>query len=187
MYYLLSILLGLLPEVLYFTLFLIYTKNLKEKKIKLFLLIGIAYFLCMLIQQYNFIFYVLHLFTFYAILKFLYKNKIQLIDVFIIVLPCLWLSILSFVLINFTKNDLSNYVFIYIIQRLLMFAPFVFRQKFNFYYKKYCNLWNRNDKERRPIKSITLRNISLILLNSVIFFLNIIIMNIIKFIQEMRC
>ena len=46
MYYLVSILFGLIPEVLYFTLFITYTKNIKEKRIKLILLISIAYFLC---------------------------------------------------------------------------------------------------------------------------------------------
>ena len=44
MYYLLSIVLGLIPEVLYFTLFLSYTKNLKGKKIRLFVLTFILYF-----------------------------------------------------------------------------------------------------------------------------------------------
>lgn len=187
MYYLLSILLGLLPETLYFTLFLIYAKNLKEKKVRLFLLIGIAYFCCILIKEYNILFYTLHIFSFYLVLKILYKKKVQIIDIFLITLAYLWLSFLSFILMNFTKNDLSNYALIYIIQRTLLFLPFIFKNKFNNWYKQYYSLWNRDKSNPKVLKSITLRNISLILLNSVIFFLNIIIMNIIKFIQEMRC
>ena len=182
MYYVLSVLLGLIPEVLYFTLFISYTKN-----IKLFLLISVAYFACMLIQEYQIICYILFIILIYLILKLLYKNKTQIIDIFMIGVSYLWLSILSFILMHFTNKDLSNYAIIYFIQRILLFLPFIFKNKFNILYKKYYKLWNRNDNEKRPIKSITLRNISLILLNSIIFFLNIIIIDIINFIKEMGC
>lgn len=181
MYYLLSILLGLIPEVLYFTLFLIYTKNLKSKKLKLFLSIAIVYFMCILIQQWKILFYILFIVLVYLCLKLLYKNKTQIIDIFIIMISHLWLAILSFILIFFVKKDMSNYVFVSIIDRILLFSIFIFKNKFNKIYKLYCKLWNRNDKEKRPIKSITLRNVSLILLNSFIFFLNIAIINIINF------
>lgn len=183
MYYVLSILLGLIPEVLYFTLFLIYTKNLKEKRIKLFFLIAIVYFLCILIQQWQILFYILLIALIYLCLKFLYKEKTQIVDIFVIMISHLWLAILSFVLIFFVKDDYSNYVLVSIIDRILLFSIFIFKNKFNKIYKLYCRLWNRNDKEKRPIKSITLRNISLILLNSFIFFLNIAIINIMNFIK----
>lgn len=177
---LLSILLGLIPEVLYFTLFITYTKDIKEKRIKLFLLISISYFLCILVQKLQILFYVLLIVLIYICLKLLYKNKTQIIDVFVISIAYLWISILSFILILFVKQDMSNYVFISILDRILLFSIFIFRNKFNKLYKLYCKLWNRNDKEIRPIKSITLRNTSLILLNSFIFFLNIAIINIIN-------
>ena len=83
-------------------------------------------------------------------------------------------------MLTLLKEDTSNYYYLYVIDRFLLFMPFIFKNKFNVIYKKYCNLWNRNDKEKRPIKSITLRNISLILLNSFIFIANITIINIIK-------
>ncbi len=183
MYYILSILLGLIPEVLYFTLFITYTKNIKEKRIKLFLLISIAYFLCILIIQYQVIFYMLFVVLIYIILKLLYKNKVQIIDIFIISIAYLWMLILSFALMIFVKKDLSNYMFIYTIQRILLFFPFIFKNKFNMIYKKYYKLWNRNDKETRPIKSITLRNISLILLNIFIFGMSIMFINIMNFLK----
>ena len=180
MYYLLSILFGLIPEVLYFTLFLIYTKDLKEKKIRLFFLITIAYFLCMLIQKYKLIFYISIIVAIYMILKILYKHKVQIIDMFIISLGGLWMTIASAVLFIFLKPDYSNYYLLYVINRLLLFAPFIFHNKFNILYKKYCKLWNRNDKEKRPIKSITLRNISLIVMNFAIVITNMIIVKIIE-------
>lgn len=183
MYYILSILLGLIPEVLYFTLFITYTKNIKEKRIKLFLLISIAYFLCMLIKQYEVIYYILFVILVYMILKMLYKKKIQIIDIFVFSISTLYLTLLSYICFVFLKEDYSNYYFLYVLDRIGMCLPFIFRNKFNIIYKKYCKFWNRNDNEKRPIKSITLRNISLIIINIVICFMNIYAISIIKFLM----
>ena len=173
MYYLISILFGLIPEVLYFTLFITYTKNIKEKRLILFILISIVYFFCMLIQQYKLIYYLLFVVLVYFSLKILYKKKIQIIAIFIISLAETIILFLSYFCFLCIKKDLSNYYLFYAIDRILLFSIFIFRNKFNVIYKKYCKLWNRNDKEKRPIKSITLRNISLILMNLVIAFMNL--------------
>ena len=183
MYYLISILLGLIPEVLYFTMFLIYTKNIKEKKFRLFLFMSIIYFICMLVQQYQIIYYVLFIGLVYLLLKILYKDKTQIIDLFVISLSSIYLTILSYICFIFLNKDLSNYYFLYILDRIFLIIPFIFRNKFNILYKKYCNLWNRNDKIKRPIKSITLRNISLMIINFAIFFMNIYAISIINFIK----
>lgn len=180
MRFLFSVLLGLLPEVLYFTLFIIYTKNIKEKRLKLFLLICVIYFICLFIQKWQTLYYVILIALIYIILKIMYKKKVQIIDIFIISLMCLWITFLSFVMIFFIKEDYSNYWQLYIINRVLLFLPFLIKDKFNILYKKYYKLWNRNDKEERPLKSITLRNISLILLNSFIFFMNMTLINMIN-------
>lgn len=181
MYYILSILLGLIPEVLYFTLFISYTKNIKEKRVKLFLLISIAYFLCILVQEYQILYYIVLIALIYFTLKFLYKEKVQIIDIFIISFAYLWLAILSAILLMFLNNN--NFVFLSIIDRIFLYLPFIFKSKFNVIYKKYYKFWNRNDAEKRPIKSITLRNISLILLNGLILLLNITIINIVNFLK----
>lgn len=180
MYYLLSVILGLIPEVLYFTLFLTYIKNLKEKRIILFFLIAVAYFLCLLVQQLVTLYYIVLMVLIYIILKLLYKSKTQIIDIFIISLMCLWITVLSFISILCVTPDHSNYWVIYVIARILLFAPFIFKNKFNTLYKNYCKLWNRNDTEKRPVKSITLRNISLIILNGFILFINVTIANMIN-------
>lgn len=62
MIYIISMLLGMIPEVLYFTLAIIYTKNIKTKRIKLFLLIALSYILCIMIIKYELLFYVLFIF-----------------------------------------------------------------------------------------------------------------------------
>lgn len=183
MYHLLSILLGLIPEVLYFTLFLVYTKQLKEKRFKLFFLIAIAYFICLLLRQLVILYYIVLIALIYIILKVLYKSKTQVIDIFIISLMCLWITLLGFVSILCFEDNYSNYWVVYAVDRILLFLPFIFKDKFNVLYKKYCKLWNRNDKEKRPIKSITLRNISLILLNGFVFFMNITIVNMINYMK----
>ncbi len=170
---LISVVLGLLPEVLYFTMFLICTKDIKEKRIKLGLLISIAYVLCMFIQKYKVIYYVLFIALVYAILKLLYKEKTQIIDVFTFSICFGYLCILSSMFYGLSKYFNINYYFCSILLRISMFLPFIFKNKFNKLYRKYCNLWNRNDDIKRPIKSITLRNISLILLNSLILFINL--------------
>lgn len=180
MRFLFSVLLGLLPEVLYFTLFIIYTKNIKEKRLKLFLLICVIYFICLFIQKWQTLYYVILIALIYIILKIMYKKKVQIIDIFIISLMCLWITFLSFVMLFFIKEDYSNYWQLYIINRVLLFLPFLIKDKFNILYKKYYKLWNRNDKEERPLKSITLRNTSLILLNSFIFFMNMTLINMIN-------
>lgn len=183
MRFLLSIVMGLIPEVLFFTLFITYTKNIKEKRIKLFLLISLAYCLCILIQNLQVIYYMLWIVLVYFAMKLLYKKKVQIIDIFVITIAYMWLMVVSMILMNFALKDLSNYVLIYAIGRIILFMPFIFRNKFNILYKKYCKLWNRNDKEKRPIKSITLRNISLILLNIFIFVMNIVFINIMNFLK----
>lgn len=177
---LMSVLLGMLPEVLYFTLFLKYTKNLQEKTVKLGLLIGIAYILCMFMQRYQVVYYIIFIALIYVILKLLYKDKAQVTDIFIIATSYFYLTIISFIMSKILYNDLSNYNLLLIISRLLLILPFIFRNKFNIIYQKYYKLWNRNDNEIRPLKSITIRNISLILLNILIFVINIVCLYIIN-------
>lgn len=183
MYYLISIILGLIPEVLYFTLFLIYTKDLKEKRIKLFFLISIAYVLTVFIKQYILIYYLSFIILVYFILKLLYKNKTQIIDIFVISISTIYLTILSYICFLFLNNDMSNYWLLYICDRIFLIFIFIFKNKFNILYKNYCKLWNRNDKEKRPIKSITLRNISLIVINFAIILMNILAISIINFLK----
>lgn len=179
----LSIFLGLIPEVLYFTLFITYCKNIKEKRIRLFLFISLAYVLCMFIQKYKIFYYVLFIALIYWIMKIVYKEKTQIIDVFVISLGSIYMTILSYLCFCFLKEDLSNYYLLMLLARIFLYLPFIFRKYFNFIYRKYYKLWNRNDNEKRPIKSITLRNISLITINIAIFFMNVYAISVINFIE----
>ena len=47
------------------------------------------------------------------------------------------------------------------------------RHKLNKWYKKICELWNRNDNVKRKIKSLTLRNITIVVFNCTFVLVNI--------------
>lgn len=178
MNFLMSLILGMFPEVLYFTLSLIYIKNLKENKLKLFILISISYILCIMISRYKLLYYICFIFLVYFDLKILYKNKTQIIDIFIIMYFSLYLTLLSY-LVYFSK-DINTYIICYIINRILLFLPFIWNKNFKNIYDKYSLLWNRNYNKKQPIKSITLRNISLIVMNCIIFVMNMVCIYIIQ-------
>lgn len=178
-----SLALGMLPEVLYFTLFLIYTKNIKEKKIRLFLLISLAYILCIMISRFKVLYYIMFIFSVYLILKILYRKKSQIIDVFVFSVSFCYLCFAGFITSRFVNNDYTLYYIMYAVDRILLFLPFIFRNKFNIVYRKYCELWNRNYEKKQPIKSITLRNTSLFILNIFIFIMNIISVSMTNFVK----
>ena len=143
----------------------------------------LAYVLCVLISQYKILYYVAFIFISYLAMKLIYKEKVQIIDIFVFSICLMYLTLISFICSLFTKEDMSNYYIMLVINRITLIIPFVFKNKFNVLYNKYKSLWNRNDKIKRPIKSITLRNVSLILLNSFIFITNLAIISIINSIK----
>ena len=165
--FIVSLLLGMLPEVLYFTLFLTFTKNIKTKRLKLFILLSIGYILLIMICRYQLIFYLAYIVYSYLILKLLYKSEI--IDFFICSLGYSYLTIIS--IIAFIV--IPNYWVAFVMNRVLLFAPFILKNKFNELYILYRSLWNRNDKVKQPIKSLTLRNCSLLMINALIVILNL--------------
>lgn len=171
-----SIIFGLIPETLYFTLFLIFAKDIKEKKIKLFLLISLSYILCIMTIRYKLLLYVIFIFSMYLILRILYKKKALITDIFLFAISMTYLVIISYLFyIPMMKYNVDSFIY-YLGMRIFLFLPIIFlKNKINKIYKTYCKFWNRNDKEKRPIKSITLRNISLMSINLLIILINIFI------------
>ena len=168
-----SILFGMIPDVLFFTFFIINVKKIKEKRILMGILIAFSYILCIMFKQYIIIYYIAFILMIYFIMYILYGKETQVIDIFVFSISTVYLSFIGFICSVFIKEDLSNYYYISLLNRLMLFIPFIFGKEFNKLYKKYVNLWNRNDKENRKIKSITLRNISLISLNIFIILIDI--------------
>ena len=50
---------------------------------------------------------------------------------------------------------------------------FIFKDKLNKIQKMYKKLWNRNDKEKNKIKSLTFRSINLVLFNIMFYIINL--------------
>lgn len=166
MNFIISLLLGMLPEVLYLTLFLIFCKNIKQKRLKLFGLLALGYILLIMICRYQLIFYLTYIVYSYLVLKLLYKAHI--LDLFVCSIGLSYMTIIS--IIGYAILG-SNYVIYYLVARILLYMIFIFKNKLNILYNLYVKCWNKNSNMK--IKSITLRNISLLILNLLIIILNI--------------
>ena len=151
-------------EILFLVLGVCYSKNVKEKRVLFFILSLVSAIICSSIYQWQLWYYIFYIASMYLIMKVLYKSHIS--DLFIFMIFFAWIAITSFT----THFTVGSGVLGLIVQRIIMFSVFALRGKFNGWYKSYRKLWNRRDDNR--IKSITLRNISLIFLNAFIVFMN---------------
>ena len=70
-----SILIGIIPDVTFFRLFNSFLKNLKTKRVKLFLMIFVSYLLCITIKRYNLLYYTLFIGEIFMSLKVLYEES----------------------------------------------------------------------------------------------------------------
>lgn len=166
--FIVSLLMGMLPEVLYFTLSICFIKDIKKQRLKLFSLLVIGYIVLIMVCRFQLLFYLGYIVYVYIVLKKLYKSKI--IDLFIVSVISAYLTLTSF--ISFKLID--TYMLAYLINRLMLFIPiFVLNYKLNDFYNVYYRLWDRH--ECNKVKSITVRNISLVFINSFIVLLNVLI------------
>ena len=168
----LEILLGQIPEAIYFTLFMIYTKQLKEKRLLFVLFITIQYLLLLnIIPAYSIYSRIGFFITTYVTLKFLYKEKSQITDIFTLTISSIILiifNIIGSILFSF------NYLLAVIIIRILMFSfLFFFKKKLYKIQKMYKKIWNRRDKSQARIKSLTFRSLNLIIFNVMFYIINI--------------
>ena len=157
-------LIALPVEILYLTASMCYVKGIKEKRVLFYTLLLITGIIYSLIMRWQLWYYLAYIASIFLIMKILYKSHIS--DLFVFMIFFAWIAITSY--IGFAVTD--SIVIGYIVQRTLMFGVFIFRGKFNEWYGIYRRLWNRRDDNR--IKSITLRNVSLICLNAFIVFMN---------------
>jgi hypothetical protein len=167
--FIISLLLGMLPDVLYYFIYIKQIKDIKTKSILFFTLLMIAFIIRNMF--YNLYTYILFDILIYLMIKKLYKSQIN--DMFIIVFLETYMLILS--LLSF--NLIHNYIIGFLIYRILLFLPLLFVNKIKSMYKNYTMLWNRHNIPNK-IKSITLRNISLVVLNITIILMYIILLHI---------
>lgn len=161
MNFIISLFLGFLPEILYFILFTFYFKNIKEKRIFFGLFFGIFYILLMFIFKYTVYFNISLTIMFFLILKLIYKDKTHIIDLFIFTVSGIFLTIVSAGL-SYLSLVFGHYLLFVLLNRLIIFSClFLFKNKLNKIYLKYIKAWNIGGSTK--IKSITLRNVSMLL------------------------
>lgn len=162
-------------EAIYFSLFLIFGKGIKNKKL---LFIGIMVFQYLILKQFikfNVLFQIIYTFLSFINLKVLYKDKAQITDIFLFAVASIILILIGMICVAFRYLLNTNYISVLILNRILLFVfLFLIKNKINYFYKKYYNHWNRKEKGSVvKIRSLTLRNISLIVFNLMFYIINI--------------
>lgn len=161
-----------IPEPVYFSLFLIIGKNIKEKRLLLIGIMIMQYLLLMHIFPFNVWFQLIYTFMSFVNLKVLYKEKAQVTDIFLFTaasIMLIFVSLLSGLIHIFN----IKYVYALIINRIVLFLLlFVIKDKINLIYQKYYSRWNRS-KDKTKVRSLTLRNVSVIVFNLMFYIINI--------------
>lgn len=161
--FVLSLLLGAIPDTLYYYLYLTRIKDIKNRRLVLFLLILAGYILFFMIIRFNLYLYLAFYVYLYLVLKFVIK-KADITDFFLLLFIDVYCMGISAIL----YFSISNYFLALIISKILIFVPLIFKDKLKKLYQTYRKLWNKSNNKERKTKSITLRNISLIILNVII-------------------
>lgn len=175
-----NLIFGILFEIAFITLMIIRIKDIKEKKIRLFLSVTATYFLSGILINFTYnnqyIFYILFNVICFLFLKLLYKRKTNLVDLFFIYYVEMILNFSCLILmVILGYNSLFA-----IANRILLIIIILLSKNINKLYKLYLNNWNR--KPNNKIKSITLRNITIISSNIMLYIINSFIMNYFMFI-----
>ena len=159
-------------EPIYFALFLIIGKDLKNKRLLLTCIMIFEYYMLIDIFPFNVWFQFIYTFIVFVDLKFLYKEKAQITDIFLFGASFIILIILSAIIFLIHLYTFKNY-YIAIIIRIILFS-FLYFNKNNIrnLYKKFYSHWNRHNNPK-VIKSITLRNISAISFNLMFWIINL--------------
>lgn len=162
-----------IPEPVYFSLFLIIGKNIKEKRLLLIGIMIVQYWLLMHIFPFNVWFQLIYTFMSFVNLKVLYKEKAQVTDLFLFATASIILIVISAFCYGTFYFTIKNYIIALIMNRVLMFITLYFgRNKIKDMYKKFCSLWNRHNNPNK-MRSLTLRNISIIIFNLMFWFINL--------------
>ena len=151
-------------EMFYLSAGVCCAKGVKEKRFLFFILLLASSILSMLVIKWHLWYYIVFIASSYLIMKLLYKSHVS--DLFVFLVFFAWLAISSYTAVIIAGRGIIGMV----VQRIILFSIFALRGKLHGWYKVYRELWNRRDDNR--IKSITLRNISLIFLNAFIVFMN---------------
>lgn len=172
----LEIILGQLPEAVYFAIFMILVKGLKEKRFIFTISMVIEYLLVLNILPYSIWSYVLYFILSFLLLKILYKDKSNVTDIFTMGIASVIIIIVSIFSYFIVSLFSTNVIIGNLCQKaILFFIILVYKSylpKINNIYKK---LWNRS-KHSYKIKSMTFRVLNLIVFNFSFVVINLGIM-----------
>jgi len=166
----LEIVLGQVPEAVYFALFMILAKELKEKKLLFTVIMICEYILCINIKMFSTWAHIIYTVLTFITLKVLYKEKSQITDIFTFGIASLVLIICSIIsgglyLLNPIVGIISS--------RILPFMIiFIFKNRLYNIQKLYKYHWNRNDKVKTKIKSTTFRCLNVVIFNVMFYIIN---------------
>lgn len=172
---LIELLFDQIPEAVYFALFLIFTKSIKEKRFLFVLLMISEYILLKSFIHFNVWFQVGYIGLTFLTLKFLYKNRAQVTDIFTFGIASIVMMVISGIFYVLTYYTFQNIFICNILTKICLFVLlFLFHKKLCIIDKVYSKLWNRNDKLHKPIKSTTFRCINVVLFNIMFYIINVV-------------
>ena len=156
----LELVVGQLLDAIYFALFLIFTKNIKEKRLLFVFMVSVEYILFFIIT--------------YIVLKILYKERAQITDIFTMGIASLCMIVISAVIYMIIWKLFNSYPIALIVERLaiIIFMLMIYKKLPNIQ-KIYKKLWNRNDSKDKKIKSTTFRAINIVIFNISFFIINL--------------
>lgn len=167
-----TLLLENILEAIYFSLFLIIGKGLKEKRLLFIIIMIFEYLILKCVIKYNVWFQIIYTFMSFVNLKVLYKDKAQITDIFLFAIASIILILVGLGCGAFQIHFGVKYKTLLIINRILLFCILIIiRNKINKTYTKYCKNWNKHSDNK--IRSLTLRNISIIIFNIMFCTINI--------------
>lgn len=136
-----------LLEPIYFSLFLIIGKDLKNRRILFTVLMILEYLLLKNFFHFNVAFQFSYTFMTFLILKVIYKEKAQITDIFLFGVASIILIIICMFTYLTALVTYKNYFISLIINRVLIFTfLYVFRKQIRNCYIKFYSLWNRRHK-----------------------------------------
>lgn len=150
---------------------LVKIKEIKEKKILLYVGLLLSFIISSIVIGFTYknqiYMLVLNAIITYLFMKFLYKKKIQISDMFLIYFinsTILFIAIITQLIFGYTILAL-------IIDRIiLLLIALIVAKYITKIYKNYLKNWNRGKGHK--IKSITLRNLSILFMNLSLFIIN---------------
>ena len=160
-------------EAIYFSAFLLIGKNIKNKRILFTGIMVFEYLVLTTVMEFNIWIQIIYTFMSFVNLKVFYRDKAQITDIFLFMVGSIILILISVFCGLFQIFFGIPYCYLLILNRILLFLVlFGLKNKINKTYKRYCLYWNKHNNSHK-IKSLTLRNISIIVFNLMFYIINI--------------